>query len=119
MHWRRLAPELSATSRLLSICIIAGSPSPAPSALRGRMANGEWRMGPSTIRHWPFAIGLRCASRFSLHHDPSLVLRDGPALLDEHHVADLVGVGLVVGMKLLRPAHRLLEQRMGEALLHL
>src|SRR5262249_1135361 len=47
-----------------------------------------------------------------LQHHPALVLGDGLALLDPHDVADLEGVILVVGVKFLRPAHGLLQQRL-------
>src|SRR6185437_15486167 len=95
MHCRRRAPELSATSRLVSIWIIA------PVLVSG-------------------GRNVPARSHFSvLQHHPALVLGDRPALLDEHQVADLEGLFLVVGVELLGAPHRLLEQRMRVAPLHL
>src|SRR6266545_51423 len=36
---------------------------------------------------------------------PPLALRQGPGLLDQHPVADLAPIGLVVGLELLGPSH--------------
>src|SRR5437763_750854 len=95
MHCRRRAPELSATSRLVSIWIIAPVLVSPGRAFQPR-------------------------SHFSvLQHHPALVLGDRPALLDEDEVAHLEGLLLVVGMELLGAPHRLLEQRMRVAPLHL
>src|SRR5215212_9471682 len=51
--------------------------------------------------------------------DPLLELRDRPRLLDEHRIAHLGGVVLVVGVVVLRPAHGLLEDRVRETALGL
>src|SRR6185312_6353553 len=51
-------------------------------------------------------------------HFPALELGKRPALLDPHHVADRVGIGLVVGVILLRAANGLLHGRVREAALH-
>src|SRR5215510_8483705 len=53
----------------------------------------------------------------ALHDLPALELGDRPVLFDPYDVADRVFIGLVVGVVLLRPPHRLLEHRMGEAAL--
>src|SRR3954469_871337 len=50
-----------------------------------------------------------------LHEAPALELRQRAGLLDPHAVADLAVVGLVVGVELLGPHHRLLVERMGLA----
>src|SRR2546428_14177050 len=95
MHCRRRAPELSATSRLVSIWIIAPVLVSPGRAFQPR-------------------------SHFSvLQHHPALVLGDRPALLDEDEVAHLEGLLLVVGVEFLGAPHRLLEQRMRVAPLHL
>src|SRR5579863_4046677 len=46
-------------------------------------------------------------------HRPAFKLGDGPVFFNPHHVADLELVVLVVRVVFLRPAHRLLEQRVG------
>src|SRR5262245_53552440 len=99
MHCRRRAPELSATSRLVSICIIG--PFLAPQSPTGAAL-------PQAALRLPV-----------LQYDPSLVLGDRSALLDPHHVADLEGIVLVVRVELLRPAHGLLQEGMGVTALHL
>src|SRR5215813_6554425 len=53
----------------------------------------------------------------ALDHFPALELGNRPVLLDPHDVADAVFVGVVVGVIPLRPPHRLLQQRVGEAAL--
>src|SRR5580704_4139961 len=96
MHMTRRAPELSATSRL--VCI--------------------WIMGYPIHSN---SITPRSGRLLFLaaHHGPALELGDRPVLLDPHDVADLELVLLVVRVVLLRAAHRLLEQGMGEAALDL
>src|SRR5262249_33816036 len=59
------------------------------------------------------------ASAACAHHDPALVLRYRSALDDLDAVADLESVLLVVRVILLRTPHRLLEQRVRVAALHL
>src|SRR5258705_5973655 len=48
---------------------------------------------------------------------PALEPRDRPPFFDPDHVAHVIFVGLVVGVVLLRPTHRLLHHRMGVAAL--
>src|SRR6266542_4274554 len=43
--------------------------------------------------------------REDLADPPPLALRQGPGLLDQHPVADLAPIGLVVGLELLGPSH--------------
>src|SRR5690606_20771702 len=68
--------------------------------------------------------GLLCLG-FSLlglslgQDNPTLVPGDRGRLLDEHYIANLVGIVLVVSLVLLRHAHGLLHYRMGEAALDL
>src|SRR5690606_6416691 len=50
-------------------------------------------------------------------HGPALVARDRRTFLDEHRVAHLVRVALVVRLILLRAAHGLLHGRMRETAL--
>src|SRR5262245_7016872 len=100
MHCKRRAPELSATSRLVSIWIIG-------PVLRCRL------FLPAS------APRLRSSDLAVLQHHPALVLGDRPALLDPDDIADLEGRLLVVRMELLGPAHGLLEQWVHVAPLHL
>src|SRR5258707_13649473 len=91
MHMTRRAPELSATSSSLDIWIM------------------ESRL--------PFGFAryvTRAADDF-----PALQLGNRLALADAHEVADLVGLGFVVGVIFLRPPHSLSHHRMDEAALHL
>src|SRR5712692_8899798 len=53
----------------------------------------------------------------ALHHFPTFEPGEWTALLDPHDVADMVLVGLVVGIVLLRAAHGLLHDRMGKSAL--
>src|SRR3954452_25120150 len=55
---------------------------------------------------------------FAPDHGPALELGDRFMLLDPHHVAGAVFIGLVVGVIFLRAPHGLLQRRMGEAALH-
>src|SRR5262245_59511223 len=100
MHCKRRAPELSATSRLVSIWIIG-------PVLRCRLL-----LFASAPRLIPSDLAV-------LQHNPALVLGDRLALLDPDDVADLEGGLLVVRVELLRPAHGLLEQWVHVAPLHL
>src|SRR5579863_2206806 len=68
------------------------------------------------IMPWPLQLRLR---RRLADDDPALELRDRPRLLDRDGVADLLGLVLDVRVVVLRPAHGLLEQRVGEAALDL
>src|SRR4029453_11012558 len=88
MHWTRLAPELSATSRLVCICIMAFA------------LNLEW------------PLRRRLLAR---QHRPPLLLGDRRTLLDPHHFAHLELVLLVMGVIVLAPAHGLLQHGMGKA----
>src|SRR5208282_905530 len=94
MHMTRRAPELSATSRLVCIWIIGC----LSDFVLLRRYRGSGRL-------------LLLAA----NHRPALELGNRLVFLDPHHVAHLVLVVLIVGVVLLRPAHRLLEQRVGEA----
>src|SRR6185437_4126941 len=85
MHCKRRAPELSATSRLVSIWIIG-------PVLRCRLVLRRSASHPSA------------SDLTVLQHHPALVLGDRPALLDPHDVAHLEGSLLVVRVELLRPA---------------
>src|SRR5262245_66117870 len=99
MHCSRRAPELSATSRLVSIWIIERSLA---------------RLGARTPCSAPDPSGLPV-----LQHHPALVPGNRPAFLDPHDVAHLKRVVGIVGMKPLRAPHRFLEQRMRVAALDL
>src|SRR5207249_12073415 len=85
---------------------------------------------PSVLPDWPcvslFSPGRACrpssplllARRFRRRHDdPALVLRYRLRFLDGDDVADLVLIGLVVGVILLRAADGLLQHRVREAAL--
>src|SRR4029453_15550250 len=87
MHWTRLAPELSATSRLVCICIMAFA------------LNLEW------------PLRRRLLAR---QHRPPLLLGDRRTLLDPHYFAHLELVLLVMGVIVLAPAHGLLQHGVGE-----
>src|SRR5215831_10498591 len=89
MHITRRAPELSATSSSVVICIICSSPD-----ARSRLLPAD-----------PF------------EHFPALQLRDRTALADTHDVANLEFAILVVGMIFLRAAHGLTQHGMGETAL--
>src|SRR6478609_8104262 len=105
MHCKRRAPELSATSRLVSIWIIARILVPLAPDLPACFSFQAMRPTSARDRRSDLPV---------LQHHPALVLGDRPALLDEHEVADLEGLLLVMGVKLLGAAHGLLEQRMHE-----
>src|SRR3984957_269495 len=97
MHMTLRAPELSATSSLVCIWIIMVLSQLFPRA---------WRLSD-------FLLLL------ALDHFPPLELRQRTALLDLDEVAHRELVLLVVGVVLLRAAHRLLEHGMGVAALDL
>src|SRR5947209_10137645 len=90
MHMTRRAPELSATSRLVCIWIMRQPSIP----LIARALNRLLLLAPD--------------------HFPAFELRQGPALLDPHDVADMMLVGLVMGVVLLRAAHGFLHDGMRE-----
>src|SRR5579864_401712 len=86
MHITRRAPELSATSSSVVICIICSSPDARSSRL------------PAD----------------PLERFPAFQLRNRTALADTHDVADLEFALLIMGVIFLRPAHGLSEHGMGE-----
>src|SRR5690606_17027602 len=88
MHCTRRAPELSATSRLVSCCIIPERP-----------FDGSGFADP--------------ADDF-----PTLALRERARFLDANHVAHLERVGLVVRQELLRPGHELFVDRVHDPPVH-
>src|SRR3954452_23279632 len=90
MHMTRRAPELSATSRLVCIWIMASDP------LRLLLVRAALR------QHFP-GFGFRLRRAFD----------------DAGDVAGLVDVGLVVRVVLLGPAHGLLQQRVKQRTLDL
>src|SRR6185503_11484176 len=92
MHMTRRAPELSATSRLVCIWIMMHL------VLCSNVARG------GSFR-----------PLLPADHGPALQLGDRRMLLDPHGVARRELIGLVMGVIMLAPPHRLLQQRMGEA----
>src|SRR5436309_15103451 len=56
---------------------------------------------------WITARPLRSRRRLleNLPDPPTLLLGQGPRLLDQHAVADLARIGLIVSLELLRPPH--------------
>src|SRR5512144_1579185 len=74
MHSTRRAPELSATSNIVSVCTIAH------------------RLGRRAA--WPSAASARFLQ--DVAHAPALVLAQRPRLRDQHAVADAAPVLLVV-----------------------
>src|SRR5687768_11150224 len=123
MHWTRLAPLLSATSRLDCIWII----DPIPSSLQpGRPGDqlklsGVGRLGLDLFGGLLLRLGLahrlllglrlRSVGVGGAEHAPGLELGDRPRLLDADDLAFLVFVALVVGVILLRPADDLAVER--------
>src|SRR6516225_4492230 len=84
MHCTRRAPELSATSRLVCIWIMA-------------------------LSSWPRLAGCLLVLG---HHFPALAPGQRPAFADAHRIAHLEAVALVVRHKLLRTHHIFLIDRM-------
>src|SRR5688572_13420310 len=103
MHWTRLAPELSATSRLDCIWII----DPFLLHFSRETPGDKLRLG----------LGLdldllrRGLGVETLQHPPGLQLRDRPRLLDADGLAGLELVALVVGVILFRPFDDLAVER--------
>src|SRR5690606_13647582 len=101
MHWTRLAPLLSATSRLDCIWII----DPVPSQLAYRV---RYRPGSSVNCCYVARSGrrFRCLVRIDTpDHRPGLELRDRRRLLDPHRFAGLIGIRLIMSVVLLRAAN--------------
>src|SRR5690606_10440208 len=98
MHMTRLAPELSATSRLDCIWIMTG-------------CLLSYRQHRHPARR-PELFLLRGRNK-----RPALILADRRSFLDPHGLSDLGHVVLVVGVVLLGTTHGLLQKRMGETAL--
>src|SRR5690606_41904168 len=98
MHMTRLAPELSATSRLDCIWIMTG-------------CLLVYRLHRHPARR-PELFLLRGRNK-----RPALVLGDRRSFLDPHGLTDLGHVVLIVGVVLLRTTHGLLQKRVSETAL--
>src|SRR4051812_24351959 len=92
MHKTLRAPELSATSNMLSACTIARSVSPAPCVTARAQASD-----------------LRPLQ--DLTEPPALVAAERPRLGDQHAVADLTLVAFVVDLVARAPRQELLVLR--------
>src|ERR1700730_2931278 len=125
MHWTRRAPELSATSRLVCIWIMTGSPF-GLGAGRGlfllRARRGRLGRRPSGGLGLRLAHRLLCLARRRRLHaveqsHPALAPRDRAALLDADHVARLDVVVLVMRRVVLRAHDELLVDGVHDAAL--
>src|ERR1700681_4660996 len=116
MHMTRRAPELSATSRLLCIWIMASTlflaRAEKPERAHFQTSSARLLLGGLFVLFFFRRFRIRAPK-----HDPALGLRNRLVFLDLHQIADLAGVTLVVRVIFFRSPHRLFQERVGEAAL--
>src|SRR5437762_1477093 len=105
MHWTRLAPLLSATSRLDCIWII----DPVPSQMACRDLPRWFQLISQFVRsgrHFGRLVRVD-----ALDHFPGLQLGNRRRLLDADRLAFMIGIALIMGVVLLRAADDLAVER--------